>query len=646
MIHVNNISMQYSERMLIKPVSLAVSNNERIGLVGKNGSGKSTLLKILSGEISPQEGKVSYPKDYSIGYLRQDLPAQADRTLMQDVKSCFEEAGKLKAHFKELQKELETREDYESESYLDLIEHFSKTQERLLLLEGENIDKQIELVLTGLGFKRSEFDMPVSTFSGGWRMRIELAKLLLQMPDLLLLDEPTNHLDIHSIIWLEQFLQKYPGSIVLVSHDTTFMNRLCNRILEIEFGLIYDYKAGYKKFLILKEDRMEKSIAAYNNQQKEVAQTKKLIEKFRYKKSKAKFAQTLIRKLEKTEMLEIETADTSSMKFHFPEGIRAGNIVVKLTNISKSFDEKKVLSNVNFELKRGEKVAFIGKNGMGKTTLARIIAGDLEASNGNVEPGYNFELNYFAQLQSGTLDENLTVLDTIDQVATGEMRTKTRSLLGAFLFSGEDVEKKVKVLSGGEKSRLALAKLMLAPSNFLLLDEPTNHLDVASKDILKKAVRNYSGACVIVSHDRDFLEGLTDRVIEFTEEGLKEYLGDINYFLGQNQFDNIRDFELDELDELESHSEKPQAKKSKGGNDYKDRKERVKTERRLKNKAQRLENQVQEKEKEKQPLVDELQTSYNADTAKKYHELEVAIEKLTEEWMAAQEEYELFLSEN
>jgi len=462
------------------------------------------------------------------------------------------------------------------------------------------------------------------------------------MPDLLLLDEPTNHLDIHSIIWLEQFLQKYPGSIVLVSHDTTFMNSLCNRILEIEFGLIHDYKAGYKKFLILKEDRMEKSIAAYNNQQKEVAQTKKLIEKFRYKKSKAKFAQTLIRKLEKTEMLEIETADTSSMKFHFPEGIRAGNIVVKLTDISKSFDEKKVLSNVNFELKRGEKVAFIGKNGMGKTTLARIIAGDLEASSGNVEPGYNFELNYFAQLQSGTLDEGLTVLDTIDHVATGEMRTKTRSLLGAFLFSGEDVEKKVKVLSGGEKSRLALAKLMLAPSNFLLLDEPTNHLDVASKDILKKAVRNYNGACVIVSHDRDFLEGLTDRVIEFTEEGLKEYLGDINYFLSQNQFDNIRDFELDEL---ESHSVKPQAKKSKGGNDYKDRKERVKTERRLKNKAERLEKQVQEKEKEKQPLVDELQTSYNTDTAKKYHELEVAIEKLTEEWMAAQEEYERFLSE-
>jgi ATP-binding cassette subfamily F protein 3 len=641
MIQANNISIQYGDRVLIKPVSLAIGLNERIGLVGKNGAGKSTLLKILSEEIRPHEGSVSFPKNFRIGYLKQDLPKDADRTVMEEIRSGFEEMDQLQRRFGEMQKELETREDYNSSSYMELIDQFTHLQEKLLVMDTDNLDKQIELVLKGLGFKREEFDKPVSTFSGGWRMRIELAKLLLQMPDLLLLDEPTNHLDIHSIIWLENFLKKYPGSIVLVAHDTTFMDRLVDRILEIEFGNIHDYKAGYRKFLVLKQDRMEKSIAAYNNQQREIAQTKRNIERFRYKASKAKFAQTLIKKLEKTDMIEIETEDSASMRFKFPEGKRAGNVVVKLEGVAKSFGSKKVLEDVVFELARGEKVAFVGKNGMGKTTLARIIAGDLKASSGKIETGYNVEMNYFAQLQSGTLDEDITVLETIDNAATGEMRSRVRSLLGAFLFSGEDVDKKVKVLSGGEKSRLALAKLLLAPSNFLLLDEPTNHLDVNSKSILKEAIQQYSGASIVVSHDRDFLDGLTTRVIEFTEDGLREYLGDINYFLESNQFDTIRDFEL----EGESNIKAQEVNKPKGKSDYKLRKEQAKKERMLRSKANKLEKQVAAKETEKGALVQFLQSSYDEDKAKAFHDLEQQIEALTAQWMEAVEELEAFQAE-
>ena len=640
MIQVNNISIKYGDRVLFKPTNLSIGDNERIGLIGKNGAGKSTLLKMLSKDIYPQEGSVSFPKNYTIGFLKQDLPKQGDLTVIEEIKSVFAEVETLQIQFDQLQKELETREDYETQDYLELIHNFTRTQERLLTFQADNLDKQIELVLKGLGFKREEFDHPLNTFSGGWRMRIELAKLLLLQPDLLLLDEPTNHLDIHSIIWLENFLMKYPGSIVLVSHDKSFMNKLANRIMEIEFGNVHDYKSGYEKYLFLKQDRIEKSIAAYNNQQKEIAQTKRNIEKFRYKASKAKFAQSLIKKLEKTDLIEIEQEDSSAMRFHFPEGKRTGNVVVKLNGIDKNYGPKQVLKNVNLEINRGEKISFIGKNGMGKTTLARIIARDLESSSGEIEEGYNVELSYFAQMQSGSLDEDITVLETIDNAATGEMRTKVRSLLGAFLFSGEDAEKKVKVLSGGEKSRLALCKLLLQPSNFLLMDEPTNHLDIASKRILKEAIIKYSGTVVIVSHDRDFLDGLTDRTIEFTEDGLKEYLGDINYFLQQNQFDNIRDFELEgKKTNVEQKQEKP-----KSQNDYKVRKELAREERKLRKEVQKLEEAVGKAEESKQKLVDELQSSYDEDKAKAFHEYEVKVDELTEKWMEAQEALDNFLS--
>lgn len=642
MIQVNNISIQYGDRVLFKPTSFAISDNERIGLIGKNGAGKSTLLKMLSKEVSPQEGNISFPKNFTIGYLKQELPKQGNRSILEEIKACFSELNSLQAQLEKLQTDLETRDDYESQSYLDLIDEFTRTQERVLRMDADNLDKQIELVLTGLGFKRSEFDKAVDTFSGGWRMRIELAKLLLQQPDLLLLDEPTNHLDIHSIIWLEQFLQKYNGSIVLVSHDKSFMNSLANRIMEIELGTIHDYKSGYEKYLILKKDRIEKSIAAYNNQQKEIAQTKRNIERFRAKASKAKFAQSLIKKLEKTEMLEIESEDGAAMKFHFPEARRSGDIALKVNSVSKSYGDKQVLSGESFEMNRGEKIAFIGKNGMGKTTFARIIAGDLEATDGEVNLGFNVEMNYFAQMQSGTLNEDITVLETIDNAAQGDMRTRVRSLLGAFLFSGEDVDKKVKVLSGGEKSRLALAKLMLSPTNFLLMDEPTNHLDIKSKNILKEAIQQFKGTVLIVSHDRDFLEGLTDRTIEFTENGLVEYLGDINYFLKQNDFDNIRDFELEGK---ASNAQEATAEKTKAPNDYKERKQKAKEERRLRKQVEKLEKAIENKEAEKSKLVDELQSAYDDEKAKAFHEVEQALEQLTEEWMEAGEALESFLSE-
>jgi ATP-binding cassette subfamily F protein 3 len=629
---------------LFKPTSFAIGGTERIGLIGKNGAGKSTLLKILSKEILPQEGNISFPKNFTIGYLKQELPKQGDKTILEEVKSGFQEKEALDKRLEFLQHELETRTDYESDEYMDVIEEFTRVQEKVITSGEDNLDKQIELVLKGLGFSRAEFDKPCDTFSGGWRMRIELAKLLLQQPDLLLLDEPTNHLDIHSIIWLEAFLSKYPGAIILVSHDKSFMSKLANRIMEIELGTVHDYKSDYKKYLFLKQDRIEKSISAYNNQQREIAQTKKNIDKFRAKASKAKFAQSLIKKLERTDIIEIESEDNAAMRFHFPEGKRTGDIVLKVQNVSKSYGPKKVLEKVNFALHRGEKIAFIGKNGMGKTTLASIIAGDVKPTFGQIDEGFNVEMSYFAQLQSGTLNEDITVLETIDNAATGEMRTKVRSLLGAFLFSGEDVDKKVKVLSGGEKSRLALARLLLAPSNFLLLDEPTNHLDIASKNILKEAVQKFKGAVIVVSHDRDFLEGLTTRTIEFTENGLVEYLGDINYFLEQNEFNNIREFELE-------NKAKNANENSKGNNnggskgDYRENKEKSKEERRLKNKVQDLEKEIANVDAKKKVLLEALQQNYDEVKAKEFHEVELKADKLAEEWMEAQEELDIFLKE-
>lgn len=631
MLQVNNISIQFGGKSLFQPTTFAVSDKERIGLVGKNGAGKSTLLKILTGEVSATEGSVNQPKEYTKGYLKQDLPPQNKNSVWEEVMLAFEELQNLEKKVASLQHEMETRTDYESEAYYDLIEEYTKAHDRLDRYEGENIDKRIESVLLGLGFKREDFSKSVDTFSGGWRMRIELAKLLLQQPDLLLLDEPTNHLDIHSIIWLEQFLVNYPGAVILVSHDRSFMRSIVNRIIEIELGKVSDYKAGYDKYLELKKDRIEKSINAHKNQQKEIEQIKRNIEKFRAKASKAKFAQSLIKQLDRTEIIEVEQEETSAMRFRFPEGKRSGKSVVKLNHIHHAFGNKVVLKDAHFELLKGEKVAFVGKNGMGKTTMARIIAGELKPTSGQIEFSQNTELNYFAQLQSGTLDETLTVFQTIDNAATGEMRTQVRNLLGAFLFSGDDVEKKVKVLSGGEKSRLALAKLLLRPSNFLLLDEPTNHLDLSSKKILKEAIQKYQEACIIVSHDRDFLEGLTSRVIEFTEDGLVEYLGDINYFLEKRKVEDFKQLELSENKKTKPAAAREEQKKQ-------EEKQPVVIDKQLKSKIQKLEKEISDSETELKALEKKLQSSYDDETAKMYHQIEQKIEQLTEEWMALGEQ--------
>jgi ATP-binding cassette, subfamily F, member 3 len=628
MLQVNNISIQFGGKALFQPCSFSVNEKERIGLVGKNGAGKSTLLKILTGEVNATEGSVNQPKEYTKGYLKQDLPPENKNSVWDEVMQAFEELQKIEKKVADLQHEMENRTDYDSEAYYELIEEYTKAHDRLDRYEGENIDKKIETVLMGLGFKREDFEKSVDTFSGGWRMRIELAKLLLQQPDLLLLDEPTNHLDIHSIIWLEQFLLTYPGAIILVSHDRSFMRSIVNRIIEIELGKVSDYKAGYDKYLELKKDRIEKSISAHKNQQKEIEQIKRNIEKFRAKASKAKFAQSLIKQLDKTEIIEVEQEETSSMRFRFPEGKRAGKSVVKLSHIRHAFGDKVVLKDANFELLKGEKVAFVGKNGMGKTTMARIISGELKPTSGQIEFSQNTELSYFAQLQSGTLEESLTVFETIDNVATGDMRTQVRNLLGAFLFSGDDADKKVKVLSGGEKSRLALAKLLLKPSNFLLLDEPTNHLDLSSKKILKEAIQKYQEACIIVSHDRDFLEGLTDRVIEFTEEGLVEYLGDINYFLDKRKVEDFKQLELSGNNKTKQEN-KPIEKAVV--------EEKPKVDKQLKNKIQKLEKEIEETEQQLKELEQKLQTQYNDKTATEYHALEQKLEKLTEEWVSLEE---------
>jgi ATP-binding cassette subfamily F protein 3 len=628
MLQVNNISIQFSGKALFQPCSFSVNEKERIGLVGKNGAGKSTLLKILTGEVNATEGTVNQPKEYTKGYLKQDLPPENKNTVWDEVMQAFEELQKIEKKVAELQHEMENRTDYDSEAYYELIEEYTKAHDRLDRYEGENIDKKIETVLMGLGFKREEFEKSVDTFSGGWRMRIELAKLLLQQPDLLLLDEPTNHLDIHSIIWLEQFLLTYPGAIILVSHDRSFMRSIVNRIIEIELGRVNDYKAGYDKYLELKKDRIEKSISAHKNQQKEIEQIKRNIEKFRAKASKAKFAQSLIKQLDKTEIIEVEQEETSSMRFRFPEGKRAGKSVVKLSHIHHAFGNKVVLKDATFELLKGEKVAFVGKNGMGKTTMARIISGELKPTSGQIEFSQNTELSYFAQLQSGTLEESLTVFETIDNVATGDMRTQVRNLLGAFLFSGDDVDKKVKVLSGGEKSRLALAKLLLKPSNFLLLDEPTNHLDLSSKKILKEAIQKYQEACVIVSHDRDFLEGLTSRVIEFTEDGLVEYLGDINYFLEKRKVEDFKQLEL---------SGNKKAKPEEKAIEKNVVEEKPKVDKQLKNRIQKLEKEIEETEQQMKEMESKLQVQYDEKTANQYHSLEQKLEKLTEEWVSLEE---------
>lgn len=543
MISVQNLSIHFGGIFLFEDVSFALKENDRVGLVGKNGAGKSTLMKIMSGLQKPDSGQVVLPKDSLIGFLHQDLSKMKGKTVFEETQTAFNEALQLDKRMHEIEHELTVRTDYESDSYHDIINEIQEISHRLEIINVATIDKQIELVLMGLGFMREDFDKPVETFSGGWQMRIELAKILLSKPELVLLDEPTNHLDIESIQWLETYLETYPGAIMIVSHDRTFLDNVTKRTIEIVSQKIYDYPANYSTFVELRKERIDQQRAAQKNQEKYIEHTEKLIDKFRAKANKAKFAQSLIKKLDKIEEIEVDDEETATIHFYFPKPQRSGKTVVTGKKVSKTYDVKLILDEIDFEINRGDKIAFVGKNGEGKSTLSKIIAG-LEKYTGEMELGHNVHLGYYAQNQAETLSGDDTVFDTIDKVAAGEMRSHIRTLLGAFLFGGEASFKKVKVLSGGEKSRLAMCKLLLEPYNLLVLDEPTNHLDMRSKDVLKNALNNFEGTVIVVSHDRDFLKGITNRVFEFKDKKIKEHIGDIYDYLEAKKITSLAELEL------------------------------------------------------------------------------------------------------
>lgn len=601
MIQLNKITVYFGGQSLFNDITFMVNKGERIGLVGKNGAGKSTLLNVMSGDLAPNAGSISTSKNYEISYLTQDLDFTDGETVIDEAQTAFKKVKKLQWDLKEAQNALAARTDTESDAYIDLIAIIGEMEEAFIAMDGYNLEAECSRVLQGLGFLVEDFDKQTNTFSGGWRMRIELAKILLQKPDCILLDEPTNHLDIESIIWLEAWLKDYPGSVILVSHDRTFLDAVTNRTIEIVSGQIYDYKAAYSKYVQLREERLSIQLQAKKNQDQHIKQTEKLIEKFRYKASKAAFAQTLIKKLDKLDRVEIDATDNSTMKFRFPPAPHSGKVTIEAKNIYKNYDSLEVLKDVSLSVNKGDKVAFVGKNGEGKTTLARIIARDLDYG-GDLKLGHLVNVGYYAQNQSDLLDDKMTVLEAVDKSATEQTSSQVRALLGSFLFSGDTVEKKISVLSGGERARVALCKLLLTPVSLLIMDEPTNHLDMRSKDILKQALVHYDGTLIIVSHDRAFLQSLTDKVYEFKNQQIKEYIGDVTAFLEAR---NVTDLKALEMAKLKA---KPTKDKTESAHqmDYKAKKALRKSHRKLKNKCGRLEKEVDELEKELKQHDDDL----------------------------------------
>ncbi len=591
MISVNNISLYFGGQNIFNDVSFMVNRTDKIGLVGKNGAGKSTLLKILSNEQTLNNGNIISPNEIKLGYLKQDLDFVDGKTVLEDAQSAFTEINKLEKKLEYFNKQFNKRTDYESKEYLELINQFNETEERLRLLGGHEINSEISQVLNGLGFSQYDFCKQTSEFSGGWRMRVELAKILLKKPDILLLDEPTNHLDIESIIWLERWLKNYNGAIVLVSHDKQFLDSITNRTIEIAFGKINDYKSPYSKYLDLRKDRIQKQIQAKKNQEKYIKETQDLINKFRAKKNKATFAQTLIRKLEKLEIIEVEKEDLGRVNFRFPPAPHSGKVSLSLKNIGKKYDDLIVLENVDLEIVKSEKIAFVGKNGEGKSTLAKIIVNEIDFS-GCLVLGHQIKVGYYAQNQAEFLDDSKTVLETIYDVADESTSPKVRNILGSFLFSDDTVDKKIKVLSGGERARVALCKLLLEPVNLLVMDEPTNHLDIKSKELLKQALVEYDGSLIIVSHDREFLQGLTKKIYEFKDRNIKEYLGDINHFLEEKKIENFKQLEASQL--------KQKIKKRDSANkiSYQEKKEKDKKIKKISNKINKLEKEINIMEKD------------------------------------------------
>lgn len=638
MISVENLSVEFSARPLFADVSFVINKKDRIALVGKNGAGKSTLLKILAKQQLPTSGNVAIQNDISIGYLPQVMVLSDEHTVMEEAEKAFEHISEMQERIEKLNNQLAERTDYESADYMNLVERFTYESERFQMMGGMNYHAELERTLLGLGFTSNDFNRPTKEFSGGWRMRIELAKLLLRQPDVLLLDEPTNHLDIESIRWLEQFLSRSPGAVVLVSHDRAFINNVTNRTLEISCGKITDYKVTYNEFIKLRAERREQQLRAYANQQKEIADIEDFIERFRYKPTKAVQVQSRIKQLEKIVPIEVDEVDNSSLHLKFPPCSRSGDFPVICEDLRKDYDSHCVFHDVNLTIKRGEKVAFVGKNGEGKSTLVKCIMNEIPYK-GSLKLGHNVEIGYYAQNQAQMLDGELTVFDTIDRVAKGDIRLKIRDILGAFMFGGEASDKKVKVLSGGERSRLAMIKLLLKPVNFLILDEPTNHLDMRTKDVLKEAILAFDGTVIVVSHDRDFLNGLVSKVYEFGGGLVREHIGGIYDFLQKKEMES-----LDELHTIGSPSgNSPKATTSQpsdGKLSYEERKEQAKLKRKAEKKVEQCEQLVMELENEKTKLEAKLATPEGAADATLFEAYNDIQQKLTEAELAWEEALE------
>ncbi|MCW3785448.1 ABC-F family ATP-binding cassette domain-containing protein [Plebeiibacterium sediminum] len=640
MVSVNQLAVEFGGFSLFNDVSFLVNPKDKLGLAGKNGAGKSTLLKILAGIQSPTRGVVSIPKDIKIGYLPQHMKHDDTGTVWEEVEKAFGELKVLETEIEDLNLQLAERTDYESESYLDLIHKLTEKNDRLSLLGGGNYASDIEITLKGLGFERTDFERLTSEFSGGWRMRIQLAKILLQKPDVFLLDEPTNHLDIESIQWFEDFLKGYGGAVVLVSHDRAFLDNITKRTIEIQMGKIYDYKASYTEYLKLREERREQQLAAYRNQQKLIEDTEKFIERFRYQATKAVQVQSRIKQLEKIERIEVDEFDNSSLRIKFPPAPHSGSITIDGKGVSKSYGSLDVLKDVDYTIERGEKVAFIGRNGEGKTTMARMIMSEIDFT-GSLKLGHQVKIGYFAQNQADLLDENLTILETIDHVAVGDIRLKIRDLLGAFMFSGEAVEKKVSVLSGGERTRLAMVKLLLEPVNLLVLDEPTNHLDIRSKELLKQAVKDFEGTVVVVSHDREFLDGLVDKVYEFRNKQMKEHLGGIYEFLERKKLESLRELEAQSSNKNAKVEKVDDAKKTASKLSYEERKEISRKHKKAQQLVEKCEEEVAAIELLIEELDEQMQDVANAsdpDFVKKYQEVNASLEAKMQEWEDLHEE--------
>jgi ATP-binding cassette subfamily F protein 3 len=640
MIAVSNIQLSFGGRIMFDNISFLINDNDKIGLTGRNGAGKSTLLKVLKGIQNIDGGDIMYPKGTIIGYLPQELHSQSTLSVINETRKAFESVMQYMNEKERIMHEMETRTDYESDEYMQLIERIGEVEHQIEIHDGYSVDEQTERVLKGLGFEPVDFEKEMKSLSGGWQMRIELAKILLQKPDLILLDEPTNHLDIESVLWLEKFLKDYPGAIIMVSHDRSFLDNITNRTIEVVSGDIDDYPAPYTRYTELRKERREKIVNAQKNQQREIAQLERNIERFKAKASKATFAQSLVKKLDKMDIIEVEVEDVAGMNLKFPPAQASGRVVMQANNIVKKFGDKTVINNQSVQIDRGDKIAFVGKNGMGKTTFSRMLVGDLSFDSGEVVPGHNVTVGYYAQHAADSMDGNDTVLDVVDRVATGDIRTKLRDLLGCFLFKGDDVYKKVKVLSGGEKGRLALCKMILEPRNLLVMDEPTNHLDLLSKEILKNAIKQFEGTVILVSHDRDFLQGLTNKAFEFTKDGIKEHIGDINDFLAKKQMEDMR--MLAKKDE-----EKKEAKAPKNTEPKNKQNDNAAEQKKLKAQLDKSEKRIAELEAEIKTIDNKLQDAaqYDKLTADKnffanYDKLKKDLDQEMKNWEAISEQLE------